>query len=114
MEQNNSEGKYIITLTDDVTITGTIGKDFKKDNLIIEREYETEGEYRKLQYVSTIAIIVLMPILPIMFIYVLLIIIFIILSILVINLTILIQIINLIIELIMFLVELYNTKTAKK
>lgn len=67
-EQYNSEGKYTIMLTDDVTITGTIGKDFKKENMIIEREYETEGEYRKQQYVSTIAGIVLIPTFPILFI----------------------------------------------
>lgn len=67
-EQSNSEGKYTITLTDDVTITGTIGKDFKKENLIIEREYETESEYRKQQYVSAILGITLIPVILICFI----------------------------------------------
>ena len=56
-----SEGKYTITLTDDVTtITGTIiGNDFKKEDLIIEREYKTEGEYRICHYLSNIAAILL-------------------------------------------------------
>ena len=67
-EQSDSTGKYTITLTDDVTVTGTIGKDFKKENLIIEREYKTENEYRKNQYVTTIAGLVLIPIFPILFI----------------------------------------------
>lgn len=67
-EQSNSAGTYTITLTDDVTITGTIGKDFKKENLIIEREYETENEYRKQQYASAILGITLIPVILICFI----------------------------------------------
>lgn len=113
MEQNNSEGKYTITLIDDVTITGTIGKDFKKEDLIIEREYETESEYRKQQYVSTIAIILLIPTLPIVFICAICFMIFIIaiafcfiIFIIAIVLTIILSIFNLITDLIMFLVKL--------
>lgn len=60
-EQSNSEGKYTITLTGDVTITGTIEKDFDKEDLKIEREYETESEYRKNQYVGFIVPIILIP-----------------------------------------------------
>lgn len=71
-EHSNFEGKYTITLTDDVTITGTIGKDFKKENLIIEREYETESEYRRQQYVSTILGNTLIPVLAVCCIYLLL------------------------------------------
>ena len=67
-EQSNSAGTYTITLTDDVTITGTIGKDFKKEDLIIEREYETENEYRKQQYVSAVLGITLIPVTLICFI----------------------------------------------
>lgn len=110
MEQNNSEGKYTITLIDDVTITGTIGKDFKKEDLIIEREYETESEYRKQQYVSTIAIILLIPTLPIVFICALCCIITIalcfIIFIIATVLTIILIIFNLITDLIMFLIKL--------
>lgn len=96
-EQSNSEGKYTITLTDEVTITGTIGKDFKKEDLIIEREYKTESEYRKNQYIQTITGIVLIPIFPLLFIT------FIILGLI------------FIIGLIEFLVKVYNSyKTAKK
>ena len=96
-EQSNSAGKYTITLTDEVTVTGTIGKDFKKENLIIEREYKTENEYRKKQYVSTIAGIVLMPIFPILFIILI------------------IEVILLIIYLIELIAKWYNSrKTAKK
>ena len=67
-EQSNSAGKYTIKLTDEVTITGTIGKDFKKENLIIEREYETEREYRKQQYISITMVITLVPVIAICFI----------------------------------------------
>ena len=67
-EQSNSAGKYTIKLTDEVTITGTIGKDFKKENLIIEREYETEREYRKQQYISITMVITIVPVLAICFI----------------------------------------------
>lgn len=96
-EHSNSTGKYTITLTDEVTVTGTIGKDFKKENLIIEREYKTENEYRKNQYVPTIAGIVLIPIFPILFIILI------------------IQVIFLIIYLIELLAKWYNSrKTAKK
>lgn len=96
-EQSNYEGKYTITLTDDVTITGTIGKDFNKEDLIIEREYKTESEYRRQQYVSTIAGIVLIPIFPILII------------------ALIILVLLLIIYLIELLVKWYNShKTAKK
>lgn len=94
---NNSEGKYIITLTDEVTITGTIGKDFKKEEMIIEREYQTASEYRKHQYFSTIYLILLIPILPLCCI------------------AIIIHLIILIILLIEFLFKRVNShKTAKK
>lgn len=100
-ERSNSEGKYTITLTDEVTITGTIGKDFNKEDLIIEREYKTESDYRKQQYVSTITGIVLIPIFPILFI--------------VLIITVIFFIIGLIEFLIEFLVKWYNSrKTAKK
>lgn len=64
-EQPDSEGKYTITLTDDVTISGTIGKKLKKEDLIIEREYKTESEYR----IKTIGKIVLFLILGLVYIY---------------------------------------------
>ena len=96
-EQSNSAGKYTITLTDEVTVTGTIGKDFKKENLIIERGYKTENEYRKNRYVSVIAGIVLIPIFPILFIILI------------------IEVIFLIINLIELIAKWYNSrKTAKK
>lgn len=96
-EQSNSEGKYTITLTDDVTVTGTIGKDLNKENLIIEREYETESEYRKQKYVITIARIVLIPIFLISF------------------MVLTIHVYFFIIYLIELLAKLYNSsKTAKK
>ena len=81
-ESSNSEGKYTITLTDDVTITGTIGKHFDKEDLKIEREYETESDYRKNRYVPAIVLIILIPLLAlaviILFLNLLLLIIFII------------------------------------
>ncbi len=96
-EQSDSEGRYTIILTDEVTITGTIGKDFKKEDLIIEREYKTESEYRKNQYFSTIAGIVLIPIFPLLFI------------------ALIISVLFLIIFLIENLAKWYNShKTAKK
>ena len=71
-ENSSFEGKYTITLTDKVKITGTIGKDFKKENLIIEREYETASEYRRQQYVSTILGNTLIPVIIVCCIYLLL------------------------------------------
>ena len=96
-EQSNSEGKYTIKLTDEVTITGTIGTDFKKEDLIIERQYKTESEYRKNQYVPTIVGIVVIPIFPFFFI------------------ALIIYVLFVIIILIENLIKWYNShKTAKK
>lgn len=96
-EHSDFEGEYTITLTDDVTITGTIGKDFKKEDLIIEREYKTESEYRRNQYVSAFVGTTLIPVLALWFIVLIL------------------CVLLFIIALIDCLVKLYNShKTAKK
>ena len=79
-EHSDYEGKYIITLTDDVTVTGTIEKNLNKKDLIIEREYKTQNEYRKSQYVSAILGTALIPVLILCFIFMILLILFLIIS----------------------------------
>lgn len=71
-EHSDYEGKYTITLNDDVTVTGTIGKDLKKEDMIIEREFETESAYRKSQYVPAIVGTALLPALALCFIFIIL------------------------------------------
>lgn len=67
-ETSDSEGKYTIVLSkDSVTITGTISRDLKKENLVIEREYGTGSEYKKQTLIHFIAGQLLLPILPTLF-----------------------------------------------
>ena len=60
-ESSDFEGQYTIELTDDVTVTGKIGKDFKKENLIIERKYKSASEFRRTQNILTFIATTLIP-----------------------------------------------------
>lgn len=67
-KSSDFEGQYTIKLIDDATVTATIGEDLKKENLIIEREYES-AEYRRNQYVSDITGTLLIPLFALGFLY---------------------------------------------
>lgn len=69
-ETESSEGEYkIILKSDNVTVTGTIKEDLKKEYLIIERKHETENEYKKEQYVPTVMGILILPMLVMAFLW---------------------------------------------
>ena len=68
-ETSNSEGKYTITLTDGATVTGTIGKDLKKEDLIIEREYKTKRAYRADMYSILFFGLLTIPVIPTIFLF---------------------------------------------
>lgn len=95
-EYNDLEGEYEVELTDTETITATIGKDLKKEDLKIERERKTENEYRRWRWLVEIVEIILLPAMAFCILYIIILLIFLIL---------------LIIEL---FIKLYNEFKAKK
>lgn len=68
-QHSSFEGEYTVKLTDDVTVTAKIGKDFKLKKEGIEREYKTEGEYRIQQYFSTFIGVLGVPLLFILILF---------------------------------------------
>jgi len=62
-EHSDFKGEYTIELTGNkARVTATIGKDLKKEDLTIERNYKTESDYRRGNYRSIFIALLLMPI----------------------------------------------------
>lgn len=95
-QYNDFEGEYKVELTDTVTVTATIGKDLKKEDLKIERGNKTEKEYRRSQWLPMIVGIILIPAYEVLILYVI------------------ILILYSVILIIEFFIKLYNKNKAKK